>query len=64
MARQRVTEQDAMVAAAMAAATMQQSSALSFLGALTAGFDGDPEAVYGSTREKLMPFLDGSMPVC
>ena len=64
MARQQVTEQDAMVAAAVVEATMQQSSALSFLGALTAGFDADPEAVYCSTREKLMPFLDGAVPVC
>lgn len=64
MARQQVTEQDAMVATAVVEATMQQSSALSFLGALTAGFDSDPEAVYGSTREKLMPFLNGAMSVC
>lgn len=63
MARQLVTEQDAMVAVAIVEATMQQSSPLSFLGALTAGFDGDPEAVYAATHERMMPLINGEAPV-
>jgi hypothetical protein len=63
MARQQVTEQDAMVAAAIVEATMQQTSALSFLGALTAGFDGDPEAVYSDVHQRLVPILNDEVPV-
>lgn len=62
MARQQVTQQDAMVALAVVEATMQQSSALSFLGALTAGFDADPDAVCAATLERLMPIVRDEVP--